>query len=136
MKAIYFKNLLISLLILAAWTAMTLFIGSKSQSPLDYGITLFGGLWVLRLGALCGAGIVILLRIIQRINRQTNFFYFFLAISNFVLGVFGSILFIINESNQLILHELLPNLLIGTILLVDIFFFNALFNKSDHAGDD
>jgi|SRR6185312_9813580 len=129
MKAIYFKNLLISLLVLAAWSAITLLTGSRSQTPLDYGMTLFAGLWVLRICGLCGGGLVFLFRITKSINKRTNFFYFFFAVANLLLGILGVLLLVINESNRQFFHQLLLNLFIGVILSADIFLFNALFNN-------
>jgi len=86
-------------------------------------MTLFAGLWLLKLFSLCGGGLVFLLRISKSINKRTNFFYFFFAVGNLLLGILGVLLLVINESNRQFFHQLPLNLFIGVILSADIFVF-------------
>src|ERR1700744_3890674 len=116
-----YKNLWISTLIIVAWGCLAIYISTNSKSDLGDGFALFSWVLVTIPFALIGAVLFSLLRAIRLINRQTNFFYCFFAILNFCLGVLGLGLCIFIQLNRPFFFVFLLNLLVGCILLADIF---------------
>lgn len=118
------RNILVSLIILAFWASAILFLSSKNAS--DPGTISLLYVWakVTSILASCTAGIFFVLRLMRLVHQQRNFVYSFLAVTNTLLGVAGVVFFLMHKINIIGLHDLLLNLLIGIILLADIFFFS------------
>jgi hypothetical protein len=131
MKATYFKNLILTLLILAAWSVLVFKFASKADGDVGLGFALFVGVSITRIASLCGAVLFLLLRMSKLIDRQRNFFYFFFAVTNLLLGIGGVVFYEFNQINREGVHELIANLFVGALLIVDIFLFNVLFKKSE-----
>jgi len=70
-----------------------------------------------------GGGTLIIIRIFKVIDKNTNFLYCFFGIMNSTLGLSGILFYFIHKINLTGLHDLLLNLLIGAIILSDLFFF-------------
>jgi hypothetical protein len=77
----------------------------------------------------CCAVICVILRFFRIIDRQKSFLYTLIATSNFAFGLSGVFFYCINKIDASGLHYLLINLLLGTLLLSDIFFFDVVFDK-------
>lgn len=119
-----FINIAYSLILLAIWTSIVLFLSAKEEatpgiiiSPLYFWTKLTN----LTAGFL--ALLLIGLRIFRFINKNTNLLYSFLGITNAVLGICGLSLYFFHKINIIGLRDLLPNLVIGFAIVIDIFLF-------------
>lgn len=80
--------------------------------------------------ALWGGIGIILLRLIRLIKKSNNLIYIFLGTLNLCLGLFGWILYIKNEMVITFLHKFILNLLVGTIIFIDVLLLKTITHKS------
>ena len=125
-----YKNLWISTLIIVACGGVAMYISTNSKSDLGDGFALFSWFFVTIPFGLIGAVLFFILRAIRLIKRQTNFFYCFFAVLNFCLGVVGLGLSFFVQLNRTAFFIFLLNLLVGILLLADIFLFRTIFKRS------
>ena len=74
--------------------------------------------------------LMLALRIFWKIDRDRNFLYAFLGTSNMILGLLGICFYFIGKINLIGLHDTLPNLFVGVIVLSDIFLFKSIFSNN------
>ena len=123
------KRSILSLIVLGCLTSILLVASARSVAgpgaiPVSY-------IWV-KLTSVLSAGGAILsigLRLFRVIHPSKSFPYTFLAITNTILGIGGVLFYVIHKINLIGLHTLLLNLLIGIVLLADIFFFDVMIRK-------
>jgi len=124
------RNISYSLVLLAAWTGILLFLSAKADSNSGDISSLY--FWAKLTSLIAGFGALLLLglRVFNVIDRNRNFLYAFLGTANIALGLCGIGFYFFRKINMIGLHDLLPNLLIGTIIFVDIFLFETIFKKN------
>ena len=112
------------------WSAIVLYFSANSKSELGTGFSLYSWLMITRFFGLIGSGLFFVLRVARLIRKQTNFFYCFFAVVNCSIGIVALLFYFIAILNRDTLYLFLLNLLVGVILLADIFFFRTIFNRS------
>ena len=127
MKQKKLRNIAFSLGILALWAGATILLSAKANSDAGNISVLY--IWARLSGLIAGFGglLFIALRIFKAIGRDHNFLYVFLGTANLVLGLGGVCFYFLHKINILGLHDLLPNLLIGVTIMVDLFLYEYMF---------
>ena len=112
---------------LSAWVIFLL--SGKSDSDAGNIAVLY--VWARLSGLVAGFGglLFIALRIFKAIGRDRNFLYVFFGTANVVLGLGGVSFYFLHKINTIGLHDLLPNLLIGVAIIVDLFLFEYMFGR-------
>jgi hypothetical protein len=112
---------------MVAWISIILILSAKADSnPGGISVLYFWAKVTSLVGGF-GALLLIGLRIFKAINRDKNFLYALLGTINIVLGCCGISFYFFGRINMIGLHDLLPNLLIGVLILSDIFLFETIF---------
>jgi hypothetical protein len=124
-------NIAYSILILAAWTSIVLLLSAKANSNSgDISALYFWAKTTSLMASFAGLALIAL-RIFKKIDRDRNFLYAFLGTANIALGLCGVLFYFLHKINIIGLHDLLPNLLIGVVVMADIFLFNFVFKKEE-----
>ena len=120
------RNISYSLILLAVWTSIILLLSIRPNSnPGDISAFYF---WAKFTSLVVGFGALLLigLRIFNIVDKNRSFLYCFLGTANLALGFCGIGFYWLRKINMNGLHDLLPNLLIGVIILADIFLFELI----------
>jgi hypothetical protein len=123
------KNIVISLVLSACLFCVLLILSTKTDhSP---GIISVGYFWlnIANLVSIFGALLLLVLRIFKVIDKNRNFLYAFFGATNMILGICALSFFFLNMLNIVGLHNLLANLLLGVIIIVDLFLFDYMFKS-------
>lgn len=117
------RNISYSFIAFAIWISVVLFISTGQNN--NSGVVSDFQVLILLTTVLAdiGGGILFIIRIFKVIDKNTNFLYCFFGIMNATLGFSGILFYFIHKINLTGLHDLLLNLLIGVIILSDLFFF-------------
>ena len=118
-----YRNLLISLFIIIIWSGIILFLSSNSKSELGTGFALYSWVMLTRFVAIIAGILSLVIRITRIMKRKIDLWYFLPGMFNVCLGVIGVVVFLTKNASASIFHDLLPNLLLGVLILGDIFFF-------------
>lgn len=123
------RNISYSLLLLGVWTSIILIIGARSNSNSGNISVIY--IWVKFTSLISGAAglILIILRAFSIIDKNRNFIYSFFGTTNFALALCGIGFYLSGKINTIGLHDLLPNLLIGVVIIADIYLFESIFHK-------
>jgi len=128
-SSLKYKKLLFSIFIIALWVGFIFLISSNNTGKLGSSFSLFVWLVITRHTALIIGGIAILtailLRIIKNLDYRNSFIYILIGASNSFLYVFAVIFFNIKPPETPAIHDFIPNLLIGFLIMVDIFFLDT-----------
>jgi hypothetical protein len=100
-------------------------IDSKHNGIIDPGFVIF--LLTHYVGLWSGVG-VLALRVLKVIDHH-SFIYIFVAVLDAFLGISGVVLYTGNELALPLLKQFIYNLVIGMILIIDIFFLKILFQN-------
>src|SRR5258708_7326959 len=107
---------------------MILLISTRGNNEHDGAIALFAWLIITKYFALITGGIsliaAIILRILKNPKYNGNFMYTLFGTLNCCLGIGSLIAFAFTRANIFLLHDFIPNLVLGTLILSDIFLFN------------
>lgn len=117
MKVIKNKNLLISILLCIAITGLCIYLYYPIEGTPGL---LFVITWILHFAFLILGPILFVFRI-SGFMRRENFFYAFVSVSNMWIGVFLYFLYFIHKVDAVVFWEFLPNILMGVLLLSDIY---------------
>jgi hypothetical protein len=111
------RNLLISFLISLSLTGLCLywFYPSEGIPGIPYVISVLAQFTFLILGP-----ILFVFRISGFLRRE-NFFYIFLAVANSWLSIISFLLYFLGKVDKVMVWAFLPNLFIGILLLIDIY---------------
>lgn len=85
---------------------------------------------MLRYFALWSGIIVLLLRLLRVIKNKHSFLYIFISSLNIILGVSGIYFFGFKYISIGMVHMFIINLIIGVIILTDIFLLHIILNNS------
>ena len=129
MNSIKGKNIAYSLIILAVWSSFVLIASAKADANPNSGSISAFYFWAKLTSLAAGFGglTMLTLRIFRKIDRYGNFFYTFFGTANTMLGMCGITFYYLKRINSIGLCDLLPNLLIGAAIMIDLFFFESLF---------
>ena len=124
-----YKKLLLSLFIIAMWLGLILIISSNNTSKSGGSFNLFVWFILTRYVALITGCIGIILAIILRITKNlkytSGFIYILIGALNSFLGIFAVIYFNIKPPETPAIHDFIPNLLVGVLIMIDIFFLDT-----------
>jgi len=120
-----------ALLVLMVWSATILWLAGWGVSDLGYKFALYTWVQWTRWTCLGAAGLLFVLRVLRVVNQERSFLYCFVATINTAMGLAGIVLFPFEDWNVTALHEFLLNLLVGVVMLADLFFFSGLFTKPE-----
>src|SRR5689334_14221102 len=125
------RNIAVSVGICAAWVCIICILSALSNN--DGNIIALAYVYARISGLLAGLGglIFLVLRVFASISRTHNFGYAFFCTSNVLIGAAGVIFYFSRNINMVGLHELLPNLFIGVIMMADIFLYDYIFKGKD-----
>jgi hypothetical protein len=129
MRSKKIRNISYSLIALASWISIVLFMSTSPDK--NSGVVSVFQVWILLTTVIAdiGAVILIIIRIFKVIDKNTNFLYCFLGVTNSILGLGGILFYSIQKINITGLHDLLFNLFLGAIILSDLFFFEPIIEK-------
>lgn len=119
------KYCIVSLFLIASIMLLAfVFVRPKS----DLGNTFEVGIFYIALRYLClyGALFIFMIRIFIFRRTRQYFFYTLIGMFNCCIGILAIYLFFFNQYSREWLHLCLLNLLIGTVLLFDAYFFFVL----------
>ena len=125
MRSKKLRNIAISLILVALWASVMLFLSAQTNkgdiSPLYF--------WMKLTTLVAGfAGLLLLaLRIFKVINRDRNFLYILFGTANLILGLCCICFYFIGKINLIGLHDTLPNLFVGIVIIADVFLFESIF---------
>jgi hypothetical protein len=122
------RNISFSFVLTAVWASAILFTSARTNSgdiSVFYFYTKESSLLLL-----IGGILLLALRIFRVIDKNKNFIYCFFGIANTLLGLLGVVLYLAGKINVFGIHDLLLNLLIGVLILADLFLFEMLFKKA------
>ena len=125
------KNVVISIGLVTAWVCIIIILSAASSKDPNNIST--GYFWARLSGLLVGFGglLFLALRIFNSISRNENFWYAFFATSNFIVGLAGGLFYLTHNINFIGLHDLLPNLLLGVIMMTDLILHDYIFKRND-----
>jgi hypothetical protein len=119
-QKIKYKNLLLSILVIAFGTLIIVFLFYPGKSELGPSFDIEAILLMVRyLGWI--AGVLLLLMRIIRIIPRLNLFYSLIGTLNTLLGVFAVLLYFFYQSSTSWFHLFIINLLVGAFIYIDIY---------------
>lgn len=124
------RNIALSLILVALWICLILFLSAKGNENSGDISALY--IWTKISGLLAGfAGLLMLaLRIFKVITRDQYFLYPFLGTANMVLGLLSVYFYLVGKINLVALHDTIPNLFVGVVVMADIFLFESIFKNN------
>ena len=128
MTARKLRNISYSSVLTAVWASVILFMSARTNSG-DISVLYFytkASSLILLIGGI----LLLALRIFRAIDKNKNFLYCFFGLANTLLGLLGVVLYLAGKINMFGIHDLLLNLLIGVLILADLFLFELLFKKA------
>jgi hypothetical protein len=120
MNSVKLKNIFVSLGILAAWICIIVIVSALSENNGNNISLLY--IWARLSGLIAGLGglVCLALRLFKVIDRHTNFWYTFFTVANSIIGAAAIFFYFHRQINAVGIHDLLPNLLIGVVLVIDL----------------
>src|ERR1700748_1419431 len=129
MRSKKFRNIALSLIILALWVSLILFLSARMNTGDISALYLWMKLTTLIAGF---AGLLLLaLRMFKVVDRDRNFLYTFFGTVNLVIGLAGICFYLLGKTNTIGLHDTIPNLFASVVMMADLFLFERLFKKED-----
>jgi|GEM_PF-2188024 len=129
------RNIAYSLIILAIWISFVLLVSAKANSSPNSGYISAFYFWAKLSSLVAGFGglAMLALRIFYKVARDRNFLYAFFGTANAVIGLSGTTFYFLGKINTIGLHDLLPNLFVGVVILADMFLLETIFktNKTE-----
>jgi hypothetical protein len=125
-----------AIVLLTVWVAGIDWFSRGSVSDYGPGFAVYVWVQLTRWVCLWGAGILFVLRVLRVLQPDRNFLYCAAAAMNAVMGLAGVVVYSVGGWSVEALHAFLLNLLVGVILLADIFFFTRLFGKPGDQSDE
>ena len=124
------KNIFISLGIIALWTLFVFVIFYKNNTGLGkmFGVSLI--FFMTRNFALGFGLLVLLLSIFKILNSRSSFVYIFSVTLNLSIALLAIALFIFRQINMLLLHYYLLSLIVGFLLIANIWLRSPVFGKA------
>ena len=123
------RNISYSLILLIICTSIILLLAVRTNANPGNISALY--IWAKLIGIIAAIGGLLLigLRIFNVIDKNRNFLYSFIGTTNSALGLCGISFYLSGKINMIGLHDSLPNLFLGIVVLLDIFLFELVFHK-------
>jgi len=119
-QQIKYKNLILSILVIALGTAIIIFLFYPGKSELGPSFGIEAILLMVRYIAWIGGVIFLLLRLLNILPRL-NLFYTLIGTLNILLVLFAFLLYILYHSSISWFQLFIINLLVGSLICIDIY---------------
>jgi hypothetical protein len=120
------RNIALSLNFIALWVSVILFLSAQTNKGDISPLYIWMKLTILLAGF---SGLLMLALRIFKVITRANFLYTFLGTANMMLGLSGVYFYILGKINMIGLHDTIPNLFVGVVVLTDIFLFESIFKN-------
>lgn len=127
-QQIKYKNLILSILVIALGTAIIIFLFYPGKSELGPSFGIEAILLMVRYIAWIGGVIFLLLRLLNILPRL-NLFYTLIGTLNILLVLFAFLLYILYHSSISWFQLFIINLLVGSLICIDIYLLENIWYR-------